>query len=66
VDPTVVYTAESLADAFVKAYPLEQYRRYERLFAESGPDPAAAARAGVAPAEFLAAVAFAALSEGRT
>lgn len=63
VDPTRVYTADTLAAAFLQAYPLEQYRRFSALFGPAGPDAAAAARAGVQPAEFLAAVAFTALAE---
>ena len=66
VDPARLYTVEELAEAFLRAYPLEQYRRYAALFGANGPDAAAAARAGLQPAEYIAAVAFAALSEGKT
>lgn len=62
VDGTRMYTVDQLAAAFVRAYPLEKYRRMERLFAPEGPDAAAAALAAVQPAEFLAAVVFSALS----
>lgn len=62
VDPTRPYTADELAAAFVRAYPLEKYRRMDGLFAPDGPEAAAIALAGVQPAEFLAAAAFRALS----
>ena len=62
MDPTRPYTADELAAAFVRAYPLEKYRRMDGLFAPDGPEAAAIALAGVQPAEFLAAAAFRALS----
>ena len=65
VDPTHIYTVEQLSAAFLKAYPLEQYRRFAALFGPNGPDAPTAARAGVQPAEYLAAVAFHALAEGK-
>ncbi|MCI2047777.1 MAG: patatin-like phospholipase family protein [Faecalibacterium sp.] len=63
VDPTKIYSPDTLAAAFIRAYPLEKYRRLEKLFLPGGPDAAAAALAAVSPAEYLAAAAFTALTE---
>ncbi len=63
VDPVQIYSPDTLAEAFIRAYPLEKYRRLEKLFSPAGPDAAAVALAAVAPGEYLAAAAFTALTE---
>ena len=77
VDPAPIYTVDELAQAFVQAWPLDKYRRFEKLFAPgadaaeanaaaAAETAAAVALAGVLPAEYQASLLFTALTEEPT
>lgn len=58
VDPTPIYTVESLERAFVTAYPLEKFKRLEGLFDPEGPGRSEILRSITDPDDLVAAVAF--------